>query len=299
MSYASEPMFQLQTRVYVLMVGVILIAACTKPTIPITQVSDPVKTKSAEPAHVEDATVDFEGVSLIYDANTFGEVKYEVVPARPLESPDDKPDYVAPEYVLFTFELGRESAEAEIAVYPLNDFPVVYSVSPDLIELMREKLDGLKRVLQDSSYRLDDEIPQLPYRDASDNFYVKVRHLDFNDGEGIIFVTHWMQGLDLVSNRNLVYRFVGITRDGKYYVTGEMPVSVDFLPDDTPREFEGYTYENLYGVPDHSNNSLTPRYKTYIESITTRLEKLQPRDYSPNLEKFESVISSLQVSDKK
>ena len=86
MSYASEPMSQLQTPVYVLIATVILTAACGKPTIPVTQVTDPVNTKSAEPAHAEDATADFEGVSFRYDANTFGEVKYEVVLAQPLQA---------------------------------------------------------------------------------------------------------------------------------------------------------------------------------------------------------------------
>jgi hypothetical protein len=303
MSYASEPMSQLQTSIYVLIATLILIAACGKPTIPVTQVSDPVNSKSAEPVHVEDATVDFEGVSFRYDANTFGDLKYEVVPVYPLHAPDEKPDGVAPEHILFTFALGREYSKAHIAVYPLNEFPEAYSVSPELIKGMKEKIEGLRKVLQDPSFRLDDEIPRLPYRDAGDNFYVKVRHFDFENGDGIIFVTHWMHGLDLVSNRNLLYRFEGVTRDGKYYVTGEMPVSVNFLPDDTPNEFEGYTYENLYdfsGDPKtYNDRNPTQRYRNYMESISNRLEKLQSREFSPNLEKFESVISSLQITDRK
>jgi hypothetical protein len=32
-----------------------------------------------------------------------------------------------------------------------------------------------------------------------------------------------------------------------------------------------------------------------ISPFTTRLEKLNPKDFSPNLEKFEAIISSLRI----
>lgn len=273
--------------------GIFLGCGTTK--VPVTELSDPDNSKNSDAQlHVSEETIDFEGVSFRYDASTFGEVKWETVPAVPLERPDDKPDFAGPAHVLFTFALGREDGKARIAVYSLPEFPKAYSVSPRTVNFFNEEIAGLRKALKNPSFRLDEEIPHLPYRDASDNFYVKVREFDFEGGDGIIFVTHWSHEADLVSNRNLLYRFEGITHDGKFYVTAELPVSVDFLPDNTPSEFEGYTYENLFSFGGDSKTA-AKRYKTYLESITSRLEKLQPADFSPNLEKFESVIASLRI----
>lgn len=241
----------------------------------------------------QDTAVEFKRVSFRYDRTVFGNVKSETVPAQRLEERNDKPDGVAPEYVHFTFEHGRLDNDAHVSVYPLNEFPKAYSVNSKLVKSMEENIKGLKEVIKDPSYRLLGQIPHLPFRDASDNFYVRVRQFKFLNGQGILFVTHWTQGAALVSNRNLVYRFEGITDDGKYYVTAETPVTVGFLPFDPPFRFEGFTYEHLFEA--YRRPEAKRRYEDYLKSITDRLKKLEPQDFYPNLGKFESIIASLKV----
>jgi hypothetical protein len=252
------------------------------------------KSESAEEAIPSEQAVDFEGVSFTYDPRVFGDVKKEVVPEVKLKEPDEKPDEVAPQHIRFEFEFGREYSKARIAVFPLEGFEDVYGVSPDSVANMKEYIAGLRKVVNDSSFRVDGQIPHLEFRDASDNFYVKVRDFDFPSGDGVLFVTHWEHGVDFVTNRNLLYRFEGITADGKYYVTAQAPVSVAFLPDDSPREFEGFTEEDLMEFMRNSKVAVA-KHKKYIESISTRLEKLTSSDFSPNLEKFEAIISSLKI----
>ena len=240
--------------------------------------------------------VQFDGVSFRYDPNVFGDVKNEIVPECRLEKPDSRPDYVAPAHVRFTFDLGSEHNKAELSVYPLAEFPTVYAVNSEMVDSIRDQIKILKLVLKNQSYRdADGDIPHLPYRDASDTFFVKVRRLDFSGGKGIVSVTHWTHGVDLVSNRNLLYRFEGITDDGKYYVTAETPVSVTFLPNGSVEEFEGFTWQMIIEA-GQGNPSSKKRYDAYIESITNRLEKLGPNDFQPHLEKFESIIKSLKVT---
>jgi hypothetical protein len=279
------------------LVSVCALSACQlKPVIRSNEGTLEPKAESVEETIPSEAAVAFEGVSFRYDPRVFGTVTKELVPEHKLEEPDHKPDYVAPEHVLFEFEFGREYSKAQIAVYPLSEFPNAYSVSPDMVAYIKKDIERLRRVLKDPSYRLNGDIPHLPYADVSRFFSVRVRDLDFQNGDGIIFVTHWSHGADLVSNRNLLYRFEGITSDGRYYVTAETPVSVAFLPDDPTDEFEGYAYKNLFeGL---NSKEAMARIKKYRESITTRLEKLNSNDFGPALEKFEAIISSLRVDSK-
>jgi hypothetical protein len=278
-----------------LVLACVLLACSYKPTVRSNEGSLEPKSESVEEVLPSEQAVDFEGVSFTYDPRVFGDVKKEVVPEVRLKEPDEIPDYVAPRHVRFEFELGHESGNARIEVYPLDEFPGVCSVSRELAEGMKEEIEGLRKVLKDPSYRRDGQIPHLPFRQASDTFYVNVRKFDFQNGNGILFITHWMHGVELVSNRSLIYRFEGITADGKYYVTAETPISVDFLPDTSPEEFEGYTYKNAL---DRWTTGVA-KHEKYVKSITTRLEKLSSKDYSPNLEKFEAIISSVRIDSVK
>jgi hypothetical protein len=253
------------------------------------------KHESAEEVAPSDQAVDFEGVSFHYDPRVFGDVAKQVVPEHKLEDPSEKPDYVAPECIQFEFELGDEGSKARIAIYPIDKFDDAYVISPRMVKYVNEQIEGLRKALQNPSFRIRGQIPHLEYRDDWDDFYVKVRKFDFLSGAGIIFVTHYSFEDDLIGNNRLVYRFEGISSDGKYYVTAETPISVGFLPDDSPREFEGYTFENLYNGNSNSKDT-TARIEKYRNSISTRLEKLNPNDYSPNLEKFEEIISSLKIT---
>jgi len=283
-------------RITCLLIFVSLLVGCNlRPSIRGNEGSLESKTETVEETIPSDQAVEFEGVSFHYDPRVFGDVKKEVVPERKLERPDNKPDYVAPDYVQFEFESGEENNKARIAVYPLDKFDDAYAINPDMVKYIKDHIAGLRKVLKDPSFRLSGQIPHLEYADASDDFYVKVRDFDFPSGNGIIFVTRWVIENDLISNRNLVYRFEGITSDGKFYVTAETPVSVSFLPDAEPEEFEGYTYENLYKGNSNSKDA-EARIEKYRKSITTRLEKLNSNEYSPNLEKFNAIISSLKIN---
>ena len=279
-----------------LLVFVCVLFAChLKPVVRSNEGSLEPKNESAEETIPSEQMVDFEGVSFTYDPRVFGDVTKEVVPEQKLEAPDNKPESVAPQHIRFEFEFGREFGRARIAVFPLKGFEDVYAISPDSVANMKEYIAGLRRTVNDPSFRVDGQIPHLEFRDASDNFYVKVRDFDFPSGDGILFVTHWEHGVDFVSNRNLRYRFEGFTADGKYYVTAETPLSVAFLPDDSPKEFEGFTEEDLMEFMRGSKAAAAKREK-YIASISTRLEKLTSSDYSPNLEKFEAIIASLKIN---
>lgn len=275
---------------------VYVLSACnTMPVVRSNEGALEPKSESTEESISPAQEVDFEGVSFRYDPRVFGDVTKEVVLEHKLQNPTDKPDYVAPQHIRFEFEFGREHSKARIAVYPLDGFDDAYAINSNMVKVITDDIAGLRKVLKDPSFRLRGQIPHLEFADASDDIYAKVRDFDFPNGSGIIFVTHWSFENDMISNAHLVYRFEGITTDGKFYVTAETPVSVAFLPDESPNEFEGYTYENLYGSNSNSQDT-EARIEKYRNTISTGLEKLNSNDYSPNLEKLEAIIASLRIS---
>ena len=231
------------------------------------QSSPPNAILSAEPRFVS-----FGGVSFRYDPKVFGNVEQTVVEEHRLEEPTDKPDSVAPKHIEFTFDFGPRYWEGFLHIYPVKDFPSVYVVNPASLRGMKSEIKALRKVLKNKDFRSVGQIPYLPFVDGSQSFQTNVKLSPFQNGNGIFFVTHWSTEAALISNAHLRYVFEGLSDDGKYYVLAEIPISVNFLPEDSPDEFEGYKERYLYD-DYRTKDTIRPRYQDYISSITTRLEK--------------------------
>lgn len=241
--------------------------------------------------------VDFKGVSFKYNPKILGKVTAEDIPDYPLEEPDFKPDGVAPQHVKFTFDCCKNPYcwEGSLEVYPIDEFPQMYSVNKDLVSATEKEIQALRDVLKDKNFRYEDQIPYIPFIDAGQSFQTKVKLSKFDKGDGIFFVTYLSTEVALISNDHLRYIFEGLTNDGKYYVLAEIPVSVKFLPEDpATEEFEGYQRKFLF--EDYPNpDTIKKRYEDYISSITTRLEKLPAHGFHPDLKYLEEIIASLKI----
>lgn len=232
-----------------------------------------------------------------FDTSVFGKVESKIVPEYRLQRRDDKPDGVAPECRCFTFELGAEHHNAVLKVYALDQFPLVYAKNEGAVAGINKDIDGLRRVIDDEKYRSDGEIPHLPFVDASQDFQSKVRRFRFKNGNGVLFVMHWATELNLISNRNLIYRYEGITTDGEFYVTAEIPIKVPFLPAEPPDEFEGF---RVWGDNGYTADALDDKkMRNYRLGISKRLETIPSEKFRPNLKYFEDLISSLSIAKPK
>jgi hypothetical protein len=242
----------------------------------------------------EGPRVQYEGISFEYNPKILGKVTMEIVEEQMLENPDEKPDGVAPRHVRFQFEDGPQYWKGFLEVYPLNEFERMYAVNPDSENWMRKDIEGLKKVIIDKNFRHAGEISYLPYMDAVQSFQTNVKLSDFSKGNGIFFVTYISTEAALINNDHLRYVFEGISNDGQHYVVAEMPVSVDFLPNEPPDQFEGY--KNKYYFEDYpSPDAIKPRYKKYVAGITRRLQKMRPNQFHPSLLELERIIGSLKI----
>ncbi len=235
---------------------------------------------------------EFKGASFTYNPQVFGEVKAEEVEEYPLAQADFKPDGVEPAHRYFEFDLPKsEFGEMYLAVYPVEDFPRMWTVSKEGEEYIKKEIIGLGKVLIDKDFRVKGAIPFLRYYDASQSFQARVKHFSFPDGQGILFLTHWETEYSFIGNRQLRYVFEGLTADKKYYVLAEMPVSADFLPYDAPDEFEG----NKIPWGKLNNEAEIKKLKEVKQKIGQRLDKLSSNKFKPDLKYFEEIISSLKI----
>jgi hypothetical protein len=234
---------------------------------------------------------EFKGVSFTYNSQIFGEVKAEEVAEFLLDYETDKGDFVEPAHCYFEFDLSTELNNMYLAVYPIEDFPRMWAVSKEREEDMKKSIQDLKQVLIDKDFRVNGKIPYLKSYDASNPFYEKVKHFSFPNGQGILFLTQYGIGYEIVSNHNLTYIFQGLTADKKYYVLAEMPVGVDFLSNEQTDEFEGYKIP--WGKLQDERE--IKKFDEFNQKIGKRLNNLPSDKYKPNLKYFEEMISSLKI----
>ncbi|MBV9924118.1 MAG: hypothetical protein JOZ96_03690 [Acidobacteria bacterium] len=237
------------------------------------------------------------GVSLAFDDALAREVKAETVPAAPLESADEKPDGVYPEHVAFTL-VGLNGAPADsfnepvIRVCPVADYLKAFSVSPQLVRDARRTLADLRALIRRHPAALKGNVPALPFADATEVFHARVKYLRFRGGSGVAFITQSQQDDELLNSQHATYSFRGLTDDGRFYVTADLPVGAPALAAtrDTPSH-EGYSLTNRPGDRREAR-----RYAAYVERVRLKLERLSPQQFQPDLRLYDELLGSIEIS---
>ena len=148
-------------------------------------------------------------------------------------------------------------------------------------EFAREEIAGLQALLTTRPAAPDNEIPLLPLINAAQVFHTQVKYLDFQNGKGVRFITHYSQDMRPIMNENIFYTFQGLTHDGKYYVAVNVPISAAGLSNDSPTE-DWQTFNE--------------RYQDYLRETVSRLDALSSNDFEPNLEVLDAVVKSLAIN---
>ena len=88
-----------------------------------------------ETISADEKRASFAGVSFVYGASLFPEVRAEIVPAHPLECEDCKPDSNYPQHIRFCFSNKESSKEnypfcyPELVIFKIEDFKQAFSIS--------------------------------------------------------------------------------------------------------------------------------------------------------------------------
>lgn len=244
--------------------------------------------------------VTYEGIGFSYPSILGENVKAETVTQHHLERADEKPDSATPRHVSFHLEgsyaEGHRSSffdSPAIHVYPLSDYKRVLAASKQYVEELDRDVQSLKRILTDRPSHIEGTIPVLPWIDAVQTIRAHVRYVQFRNGRGITFLTQYNIEPAIVNNDGLAYLFQGLTDDGRYYISATFPVSAPDLPKNFDTEtFAGYTVpENFYENYDSNKKA----YEQYLDKIERKLNDLPSDQYTPNLQLFEELMSSLTI----
>lgn len=250
------------------------------------------QTPTPKNENISEKKIDFQGVSFAYNPQIFGEVENEEKDAQPLEMETDKPDENFPKHIEFYF--GKDSSDKNrIAVIPIAEHKKMYALSKQLTESFDENHKNLRKVLADEKFRIKTEIPFIPFYDAHQTIVAKVKIIPFQNGKSVCFLTQYEQEITLINNKGIDYYCQGITDDEKYYLFAQFPLNISFLPNEEyPKEFEGYKLpEKTWNMSKEEET----RYKNYISKLTERINKLSPKEFQPNLNELEKIISSVNI----
>jgi hypothetical protein len=228
-------------------------------------------------------TVDAQGVHLEFNSDLFKSVWPEIVPAFPPSV--GGPGWEArPQHTSFTFAYPEGSNQFQTAGVEAFGPPRILIFSTQeygtMNEFAQEEIAGLQTLLATHPSAPQNEIPLLPLINAAQIFHTQLEYLNFRNGTGVRFITHYSQDMGPIMNENIFYTFQGLTDDGKYYVAVTFPISAAGLSNDPPTE-DWQTFNE--------------RYQDYLKETVSHLDALSASDFEPTLEEFDVVIQSLTV----
>jgi hypothetical protein len=218
--------------------------------------------------------VAFRGTSFNYDPSLAGEIWSDTFPevSEPLLD-------AAPEHFLFGFEDFNHPGPLnfpELIIFPTAQFGVLNPTAGEIILSLADFLVEKPAVVYD-------DIPFLPFINAAQATNVKIKYLNFQNGEGVRFLTQFGQDIWPINNQNILYTFQGLTNDGKYYVSAIFPISHPDLPAD------GYNY------PGGDYETFEDNYERYIADIEALLNNAPDEAYTPQIHLLDNLIESLYV----
>ncbi len=271
---------------------------------------EPVKTaeyfqESQHAAENDKKGFSFENVSFIYDLDSFSDPKGEVVPALLMNDETSKPDGYHPRYIEISLKsnLTKYSNDKQtnsfvtINVYPVEEYKQAFSVSEAYVKGLNHDFAKLNKILENPSIIPASNLNQLPYIeyiDASQIFHARAKVLNFQTGMGFIYLTQYSfeAYFFCINNQDMDYVFQGLTSDNKYFVQIHFPISSKEMPESA----DDVKNENCDLPKDmFETDKNSELYKKYTFKIARKLDKMPPEKFTPDLNKIEDLIHSLNI----
>lgn len=196
----------------------------------------------------------------------------------------------SPEYRKITlsgYPLSGKFWEPQIMVYPVARF----------VELIPDLADTVNEMKQDLAAKPADYtrgIPLLPIQNAAQIFHAQINYVDFQNGEGVGFLTEYAQYYAPVDNIDLFYAFEGLTADGKYWVSMFLPVNAPYLQalsDDPAVPADGIA------APSMMDANAEDEFTAYYQAMVQKLNSTPVDTFTPSLACINQFIQSLTVGD--
>jgi len=238
-----------------------------------------------EPADVPEETpedppdVVYEGISFSFDPQIAGGIVPTTIPGQNLGE-----GYMPSETYPTHFEFGFSGYGVLdhfhtpiILIYPVDEFRTISPYASDVIDKLQQTL------LSKPGGGTMSDFPHLPMWNAAQMFAAKVSYYDFKNGSGVRFLTMYGQDVYPVDNQNMVFTYQGLTSDGRFYISANLPLTHFGLP------FDGATVMGDY-MTFHEN------WDTYIADTVTWLNVQDPANFFPDITKLDEMMASFEIN---
>jgi hypothetical protein len=213
----------------------------------------------------------------------------EIVAAQPYDENSGPMEYF-PQHRKISFPgypLADKFFYPVLRVYPVADFVAMNAY-------IGERVNALITLLNTQPASPVGAIPFLPMYNAAEVFRSQVQYLNFQNGQGVRFLTEFSQYYAPVNNQDLFYTYQGLTSDGKYWVSIIFPVNAAFLQDNPSS-----TTAPAGGVlaPQPMSPNYENDFLAYYANMTATLDGTPDNAFTPALDCLDAFVSSLQIGD--
>jgi hypothetical protein len=236
----------------------------------------PTNSQMADLPPVNLKTYDSGVISFSYDMSVFMDVDAQTIPAVQLD-PNAMPFGVAPlhtELTLKGYAIPNTLLDPKIYMYPATDYGA-------MLDFVKQDIDTLKLIIANQSSEGTGELPFLPPQPAQQIFHSNFKHIEFQNGQGIRYVTQYAQAYVPINNHDAFYTFQGITSDGKTYISLILPVNNPVMQADEST------------IPGGDFNAFSNNYPTYLSGVVSQLNASPDDSFTPNLQLLDEMVQSI------
>lgn len=221
----------------------------------------------------------YEGVQFSYDDTLAAKVTGENVPAEPITHGPPALETGSPDHLRVAFDHDAtpgvfDPHDAQLLIFPVKDYRMIFQVVVDTI-------DALHALISKKPEAIEGNLPFLPPMTATQTFGVQIKYLDFQNGSGIRYITHYSQEPAEITNKDILYTYQGLTTDGAYYVSFVFPLSAKGIPEKKD--------------PRPDPDTFAENYESYLTKVIQNLHTLSSQDYTPDVTLLDVIIESLVV----
>jgi hypothetical protein len=150
--------------------------------------------------------------------------------------------------------------------------------------------DTLKSSAISDSLMLASPMTLIPRLGARPLLQTNPKRVDFQNGQGVRFVTAYGDGLNEVTNDRLYYVFNGLTNDRQFHVSAALPLTSTLL---TPEHVGAMSSADLT-LPANPDSAT---FDKYLGQVVTELDNAANTDpsFTSRLNEYDKLIESLLV----
>ena len=221
-------------------------------------------------------TYDSGVIHFSYDTSVFMDVDAQTVQAVQPD-PNAMPFGVAPlhtELTLKGYVLSNTLHTPVMDLYPAAEFGA-------MLDFVQQRIDTLKLFIANQSSEGSGDLPYLPPENAGEIFHSNFKHLQFQNGAGIRYLTQFAQAIYPINNHDVFYTFQGISSDGKTYISVVVPVNNPVL------QADGNT------IPGGDFTAFSNNFPSYLAGVVAQLNASPDDSFTPNLQLLDEMIQSI------